>query len=180
MWKDTDFCSKRDDDSAIGDSENNSAEEESMNSRRKSSISDDIDEMTTDAQHAHLASKLGAKIPECLLKSSEEIVESCRKHKKSCESCKIKAKREIKVLPNAASVPSKKSVTEGKIPKENTSLLDAKLQYLLSEMVSVCLFIYFTTYKPGVCNLFHWGATFENFNNVEGQSPSNMYKIIKC
>ena len=32
----------------------------------------------------------------------------------------------------------------------------------------------------GVCNLFHWGATFENFNNVEGQSPSNMYKIIKC
>ena len=34
--------------------------------------------------------------------------------------------------------------------------------------------------RPGVCNLFHWGATFENFNNVEGQSPSNMYKIIKC
>ena len=32
----------------------------------------------------------------------------------------------------------------------------------------------------GVCNLFHWGATFEIFNNVEGQSPSNMYKIIKC
>ena len=32
----------------------------------------------------------------------------------------------------------------------------------------------------GVCNLFHWGATFENFNNVEGQSPPNMYKIIKC
>ena len=31
-----------------------------------------------------------------------------------------------------------------------------------------------------VCNLFHWGATFENFNNVEGQSLSNMYKIIKC
>ena len=31
-----------------------------------------------------------------------------------------------------------------------------------------------------MCNLFHWGATFENFNNVEGQSPPNMYKSIKC
>ena len=35
-------------------------------------------------------------------------------------------------------------------------------------------------YKSGVCNLFHWGAIFENFNNVEGQSLPNMYKIIKC
>ena len=36
------------------------------------------------------------------------------------------------------------------------------------------------SFTSGVCNLFHWGATFENFNNVEGQSPSDMYKIIKC
>ena len=34
-------------------------------------------------------------------------------------------------------------------------------------------------YSRGV-QPFSLGATFENFNNVEGQSPPNMYKIIKC
>ena len=143
MWKDTDFYSKRDDDSAIGDSENNSAEEESMNSRRKSSISDDIDEMTIDP-HVQFLSKLDQKIPECLLKSSDELIENCRKIQKTYGSTKTKPKREIRVLPSAAAVIPRK-VSTGAVKtstRENTSLLDAKFQYLLSEMVSSLLFLY--------------------------------------
>ena len=60
----------------------------------------------------------------------------------------------------------------------NCSLLSLILAKLLLLHIS-CENI-FALSIPGVCNLFHWGATFENFNYVEGQSPSNMYKIIKC
>ena len=139
MWKDADFYSKRDDDSAIGDSENNSAEEESMNSRRKSSLSEDMEEMSTDP-HSQLVTKLEKKIPECLLKSSDDLIENCRKIQKSYTSCKPKPKREIRVLPSAAAVIPRRVSTEAvkTVTKENTSLLEAKFQYLLSEMVS-CL-----------------------------------------
>ena len=135
MWKDTDYYSKRDDDSAIGDSEQNSAEEESMNSRRKSSISDDIDEMTIDP-HAQLTSKLGTKIPECLLKSSEETLENCKRIKKTF-AVNNKPKRQITVLPNAAAVASQRPLRKSSTSmKDQNSVLQAKLQYLLNEMVS--------------------------------------------
>ena len=141
MWKDTDLYAKRDDDSAIGDSENNSAEEESMNSRRKSSISDDIDEMSVDPQ-AQLLSKLDKKIPDCLLKSSDELIENCRKIQISYASSKPKPKREIRVLPSATAVVSRKVSTDATKTsmKGNTSLLQAKFQHLLSEMVSKSYF----------------------------------------
>lgn len=143
MWKDTDIYCKRDDDSAIGDSENNSAEEESMNFRRKSSVSDDIDEMAVDS-HLNLEKKLGAKIPDSLLKNCDETLVNCQKFSKKKSGTKSKSKREIIVLPNAAAAASftKKSNSEtNKIIVKDHSLLEAKLKFLLSEMVSCPMFV---------------------------------------
>ena len=137
MWKDTDLYCKRDDDSAIGDSENNSAEEETMNFRRKSSVFEDVYEIAVEP-HINLETKVGAKIPECLLKSCDDVLINCQRVTKNNSPAKAKTKREIIVLPNAAAAAVYKkpnSVTAKSVFKEH-SILEAKLKFLLGEMVS--------------------------------------------
>lgn len=142
MWKENEFNSKRDDDSAIGDSPNNSAGEESINSRRKSSTSDDLED-EKDMAFNNLNQKLGVKVPSCLLHNAEQSLESCKGLNRSTPTSQTtKTKRVIKVLPANTVLTAKSDCSESTDSSKKTSSMDntdvfqAKLQYLLFEMVS--------------------------------------------
>nr|CAB3262951.1 uncharacterized protein LOC100185720 [Phallusia mammillata] len=142
MWKESEFSSKRDDDSAIGDSPNNSAGEESINSRRKSSTSDDLED-ERDLAFNNLNQKLGIKVPSCLLRNAEESPERCKSVNGITPTKSTKAKRVIKVLPaNAVLAPKtdleKQAARTKKSPSmdsnSGTEVFQAKLHHLLFEM----------------------------------------------
>uniref|UniRef100_H2Z4X2 Uncharacterized protein n=1 Tax=Ciona savignyi TaxID=51511 RepID=H2Z4X2_CIOSA len=135
MWKESDY-SQKDNDSAIGDSENYSTGEESTHSRRKSSS----DEMEADAldMYSRLNAKLGIKVPDCLYKEPEESIENCaRILKQNLEKPTTKAPRVIRVVPASvamANTNGNNKKSEDLSATKDKSSMNLKLHYLLREM----------------------------------------------
>lgn len=120
-----DYYCQRDNDSAIGDSANNSAEEESLNSRRKSEVSDDASDTSVDT-NSHLHSKFGMKVPSCLLKDGE----------RNTDNNQGKAERKTSFGNTAARNGKSSSKRHGNNKGANKDDLQLQLQFLLGEMVS--------------------------------------------
>ena len=125
MWADMDFYTKRDDDSAIGDSANNSAEEESLNIGQKSIASDDSSDLPV---HNHLSSKIGIQIPNCLLKKTD------RGQKDESKNHSLVEERKSKFTQNSSHATTNNRKKETR--KESNQMdLQNQLQFLMHEMV---------------------------------------------
>ena len=129
-----DYYTKRDDDSAIGDSANNSAEEESSNPGRKSIISDDSSDLPLEI-HNQLSSKIGIQIPDCLINESEESQTDGRKARKFETSSKSRREN----LANS----SRNNKSSDKRKDSNQMDLQVQLNFLLNEMVRCKYYILF-------------------------------------
>ena len=128
MWKDMDYYTKRDDDSAIGDSANNSAEEENSIPGRKSIASDDTNDLPLEL-HDQLNTKIGIKIPNCLLKESEKSLRDERKIR--IHETRTNSSRNVQQT-NSSSCYNTTQKRKG----SNQGNLQLQLNYLLHEMVS--------------------------------------------
>ena len=133
MWKDTTFASKYDDDSAIGDSANNSAGEESSHSQRKSFTSDEEDPLVK------MNEKFGIGMPDCLLRSGQ----SSRHGQQQQQQHSGSSKRTKPVIQSTLSHHKKAGTDKKQANKSHEIQLHSKLEYLIVEMVSA-LFSYYT------------------------------------